>query len=320
MAVYNPILQPATLFHTRTAQMPPRARVLFVHGAWHGAWCWERWQPLFAARGFDTYAVDLYGHGSRAADGWTWRAGIDDYVRCVRRAVDEIGPCVLVGHSMGGFTVMKYLEQYGAEVPAAVLLAPVPHTGFPLGNILKIGKYQPSALIALLLSMPLQIRSEALVRDAFFSPDIDDATVKASMARLCRESARAGMHLTFKRGAPAKISTKTLVVHAETDFLIPGDGMRALAKALPNGEYLELKAAAHDMMLDTRWEANGAAICDWLDAVGAHTEKLDLSPPPNWKHASVKRLVPRPTEKREPALPPTPGVHRELIHRPGYDA
>ncbi len=30
--------------------------LLFVHGAWHGAWCWENFLPYFAQHGYQTQA------------------------------------------------------------------------------------------------------------------------------------------------------------------------------------------------------------------------------------------------------------------------
>lgn len=36
--------------------------VLFVHGAWHGGWCWDQgFLEYFAARGWDVYAMSLRG-------------------------------------------------------------------------------------------------------------------------------------------------------------------------------------------------------------------------------------------------------------------
>lgn len=39
------------------------ATVLLVHGAWHGAWCWDRVGDHLARRGVTAFAVDLSGHG-----------------------------------------------------------------------------------------------------------------------------------------------------------------------------------------------------------------------------------------------------------------
>lgn len=39
-----------------------RAPLVFVHGSYHGAWCWACfWMPYFAARGHDCYAISLLG-------------------------------------------------------------------------------------------------------------------------------------------------------------------------------------------------------------------------------------------------------------------
>lgn len=38
--------------------------LLFVHGAWHAAWCWaEYFLDYFAAHGYESSALSLRGHG-----------------------------------------------------------------------------------------------------------------------------------------------------------------------------------------------------------------------------------------------------------------
>lgn len=39
--------------------------ILFVHGAWHGAWCWENFIDYFGNNGFSCYELDLPCHGKR---------------------------------------------------------------------------------------------------------------------------------------------------------------------------------------------------------------------------------------------------------------
>ncbi len=103
--------------------------LLFVHGAYHGAWCWENFLPYFAEQGFEAHALSLRGHG--ASDG-------RERIRSIRTA-EYIGdvvnvsrrlsaPPVLIGHSLGCYIIQKYLEKHSA--PAAVLLATVPVSGF----------------------------------------------------------------------------------------------------------------------------------------------------------------------------------------------
>jgi pimeloyl-ACP methyl ester carboxylesterase len=73
--------------------------VVLVHGAWHGAWCWERVVPLLDAASVPLVVVDLpsVSHGN---------ATLHDDADYVRGAVDSVdGPVVLVGHSYGGAVI-----------------------------------------------------------------------------------------------------------------------------------------------------------------------------------------------------------------------
>ncbi len=69
-----------------------------VHGAWHGAWCWEPLVDELRRRGIAGIAVDLPTEDPAVTTA--------DYARLVDQALgasrDEV---VLVGHSMGGLTL-----------------------------------------------------------------------------------------------------------------------------------------------------------------------------------------------------------------------
>jgi pimeloyl-ACP methyl ester carboxylesterase len=80
------------------------ATVVLVHGAWHGAWCWERVVALLDEHHVPTVAVDLPGHGADRrplAD----LHGDAAHVRDVVAAIN--GPVVLVGHSYGGAVITE---------------------------------------------------------------------------------------------------------------------------------------------------------------------------------------------------------------------
>lgn len=74
--------------------MTDAATVVLVHGAWHGAWCWEKVRPRLDDFGIATVAVDL-----------PFTSQPDD-VAAVRGALDRIGGrVVLCGHSYGGSVI-----------------------------------------------------------------------------------------------------------------------------------------------------------------------------------------------------------------------
>src|SRR5215813_3937052 len=104
------------------------APLLFVHGAWHAAWCWnERFLGFFAGEGYRAVALSLRNHGNRPKKN-TLLCSLADYVNDVATVAESLPvPPVIIGHSLGGWVVQKYLEKHSA--PAGVLLASVPITG-----------------------------------------------------------------------------------------------------------------------------------------------------------------------------------------------
>ena len=106
-----------------------RPPLLFVHGVFHGAWCWdEHFLDFFADHGWDSYALTLRGH--RAGDDIRMlrTCRIRDYVEDVRSVADALPEePVLIGHSMGAYIVGKVVEHRRAR--AVVLLTPMPGMG-----------------------------------------------------------------------------------------------------------------------------------------------------------------------------------------------
>lgn len=70
-----------------------------VHGAWHGAWCWDRLTPELESKGHRVIAMDL-----PCDDG---SASFDDYADIVGAALRDCrgDDLILVGHSLAGNTI-----------------------------------------------------------------------------------------------------------------------------------------------------------------------------------------------------------------------
>ena len=78
--------------------------IVLVHGAWSGAWCWERVTPALVEQGLRATAVDLPGHGGDASA----MTDLHGDATRVTELLDELGePAVLVGHSYGGAVITE---------------------------------------------------------------------------------------------------------------------------------------------------------------------------------------------------------------------
>ena len=94
---------------------------LLVHGAWHGAWCWERVSPLLQAAGHAAHAVTLTGGGDRAhllpllGKNIGLQTHIDDVLGLI--AAQELDDFVLAVHSYGGMVGTGVADQIGSKLP-----------------------------------------------------------------------------------------------------------------------------------------------------------------------------------------------------------
>ena len=80
--------------------------VVLVHGAWHGAWCWQRVVPRLQQAGVAVHAVTLTGVADRAhlmAPGIRLSTHVQDVLGLI--TAFELERVVLVGHSYGGIVI-----------------------------------------------------------------------------------------------------------------------------------------------------------------------------------------------------------------------
>jgi pimeloyl-ACP methyl ester carboxylesterase len=240
--------------------------LLFVHGAWHGAWCWENFLPYFAEHGYEVHALSLRGHGnSEGRDGIRWHATAG-YIADVAQVANSLSTHpVLISHSMGGYVVQKYLEMHNA--PACVLLASISTVGI-IGMLLRMLRRHPvSTLKALLLLNPWYfVSTPALAKDYLFSDDFPDDKFLEYYPKIQPESFRMALEAAFlKLPRPGKIKTPLLVLGAENDRVFTISEHRKTAMAYKTQAIL-YPSMAHDMMLERGWKAVADRILSWLDS------------------------------------------------------
>ena len=249
---------------------PPRASgrppLLFVHGGYCDAWCWDPYfLPWFAACGYPAHGISLRGHGASGGRETLFVAGIDDYAIDVERVAASLdAPPVLIGHSMGA-SVVEHLLVKG-PVRAAALLAPVPPGGLgPIaGRLLAL---QPEYLVNLQRLDAPHLAGDVLaaLRPLYFSDDVAPEVLAQALFHLGPESPRAILDLTLRwHSDRSGVAVTPFVLGAEGDRIsTPGDA-RATA-ALHETEAVIVRGLAHMMMLERQWETAAEPLLDWLE-------------------------------------------------------
>lgn len=246
--------------------------LLFLHGEWHGAWCWEDYfLPYFALKGYSAHAMSLRAHGlSEGQNKLRWLT-VDDYVTDLVQVVRSLPqPPVIIAHSLGAFVLQKYLEHYAA--PAAVLVAPAPVRG-GVSLTARAFRRSPRAMLrtTVTFSPYALIRTQQLAHTAVFHTTLPHHEVEKHFKRLQGESFR--VYLDYVAFSLPDISLireqkpPMLVLAAAEDHIFPPEQQVALANAY-GAEVTILPDTAHDVMLDPNWMRAADHIIDWLQTAG----------------------------------------------------
>jgi pimeloyl-ACP methyl ester carboxylesterase len=240
--------------------------LLFIHGTLHTAACWDvHFLDYFAQHGYAAHALNLRGHGnSEGREKLRWTR-IADFVEDVENAVQQLpSPPILIGHSMGGFIIQKYLEDHNA--PAAVLLSSPSPAGL-LPTATRTARRQPWAFAKVNLTMSLKplIATPQLVGEAFFSKDLPEHLLLEYWKHTQDDSYMAFLDMVaLDLPKPERVKTPLLVLGAGRDNMIAPREIEATARAFKTKAEI-IPDVAHNSMLEQRWQSVADRILTWLN-------------------------------------------------------
>lgn len=236
-----------------------KGALLFVHGMCHGPWCWEEaFIPYFERRGYQCLAVTLEGHHEGNENSIN-RVGLSDFDRNLQEAINHFSePPVLIGHSMGGMVVQRYLKTGRCE--KAILLASVPPDGVLKASVRILTKYYGAWKYLLIGDLLGFARA---YDHLFFGRKITDHQRQAFKKMLCAESFKAFLQLIL----PLKnvnYKGQLLVLGGEEDEIFTSKEIEQTARKY--GADLDIIAgASHDLMLDHNRLEVAKSIHRWLE-------------------------------------------------------
>ncbi|HLL63901.1 MAG TPA: alpha/beta hydrolase [Propionibacteriaceae bacterium] len=260
---------PIELHYTDHGQGQP---VVLIHGWPLSGRSWESQEPALIEAGYRVINYDRRGFGqsSQPWDGYDFDTLTADLAALVDHL--DLRDAVLIGFSMGGGEVVRYLSRYGSDrVSKVVLASAVPPYLFksddnPDGGI-------DDARIVELVSGVQQDRM------AFFDEYLDSyfsagTTIKVSpqqkaytLSLLAVASPKATIDCihafsrTDFREDLTKVTVPTLVIHGDSDSIVPIEvsGQRAAA-AIRGSVLVTLEDAPHGILVSHPQEWNAAVL------------------------------------------------------------
>ncbi|MGC5009437.1 alpha/beta fold hydrolase [Streptosporangium sp. DT93] len=276
----------------------PEVAVIFTHGWVMNRHCWHFQREALAGRATLIF-YDQRGHGDSSAgalDARTVDRLGDDLAAVIEATVPEGLPVVLVGHSMGGMTIMAFAGRHpgtlAARVAGVALLSTSPGglRDSTFGLPWPIGRLAPRVtpvVFERMLSRGALIDRRPVLRSrtnlpvtryVAFGPRASREHVRFvnDMAVATPTEVMAGFFRDFlvhdKLAALTALGPlETLVMVGDRDRLIPAAHSRRIAGALPGARLLVLPGAGHMIGLERPAAVNRelAALLDRVTAGGA---------------------------------------------------
>jgi pimeloyl-ACP methyl ester carboxylesterase len=246
------------------------APLLFLHGAFAGAWMWsEILLPALARRGRACFAVSLRGHGGSEGQESLRTAGLDDYVADVRRAFAELTePPVVVAHSLGGLIAQSLIGR--EKMSGLALLASLPPEGMFFTSP-RLAMTDPvifaEAFLATLGDAKLPIVAAA--QKLLFSEGLPRERVARYASLMTPEAPRAlaAAHTPGPVLSAFLFRIPTLVLGGHLDRLVWRASTSRTA-LYHGGEHHSLDDVGHFMPLDRGVDGVARLLVDWLDRKG----------------------------------------------------
>ncbi|WP_182901472.1 alpha/beta fold hydrolase [Microbispora sp. H10830] len=269
------------LYVTVDGRADAETTMVFCHGLSSCLECWENQRTAFAGRA-RVVTYDQRGH-NRSGQGSPGSVTVAQLGRDLRRILDEVvpaGPVILVGHSMGGMTIMAlaqaHPELFGRRVAGVALLAT--SAGGLAGVTLGLPAYGARllrplvpALLRLLGDDPARHGRHAvdeivhlLVRHYSFTSQVPSSVREAAVRVICSAPAQ-----VFRDFYPALMAydgfaalaalreIPTLIMAGRDDLVTPVGHSEAIACALPSARLVVLPSG-HNLMLERPLGVNAA--------------------------------------------------------------
>jgi pimeloyl-ACP methyl ester carboxylesterase len=244
--------------------------VVLIHGYPLSSASWEKQIPVLLGAGYRVITYDRRGFGksSQPTTGYNYDTFAEDLHHVVTHL--KLRDFSLVGFSMGGGEVARYIGKYGSkDVRSAVLIGSVPPyllktADNPEGVDGSVFEGIQKAIAADRYAFFTEFFRDFYNADVYLGKRISQQAIQANWNVAAAASATASLacvptwHEDF-RSDVAKIDVPTLVIHGEADRIVPfaAAGQRT-AKLIEGAELVVIKDGPHAVGWTHADEVNSA--------------------------------------------------------------
>src|SRR5579871_5441290 len=231
------------------------APILFVHAWSMSSDFWEYQMYPLSMQGFRCIAYDRRGCGRSddSSDGYDLDSLTDDLAHVIEKL--DLRELTLVGHSLGGHEIVRYLGRHGsARVKRAVLVA---------GGTPPLAKRDDNpegvdpAYFDAMRAAYAKNRAKWLDDNSgtFFVADTPPGIIQWTRTMMMQSSARAAVESTRAtaetdlRGDLQKIDIPVMIIHGTADASIPIAFGRRTTKYLRDWRMIEYEGAPHGLLV-----------------------------------------------------------------------
>ena len=246
--------------------------VVLIHGYPLSSASWEKQVPVLLDAGFRVIAYDRRGFGksSQPTSGYNYDTFAEDLHHLITHL--KLKDFVLVGFSMGGGEVARYIGRHGSKhISKAVIMGGVPP------YLLKTADNPEGVDGAVFEGIQKAVTADRYVfftdffknfynTDVHLGKRISEQAIQASWNTAAIASAYASLacvptwHEDFRQDL-AKIDVPTLVIHGDSDRIVPfsSAGQRT-AKLVKGAELVVIKDGPHNVAWTHAEEVNAALL------------------------------------------------------------
>ena len=231
--------------------------VVLIHGYPLSGASWEKQLPVLLDAGYRVITYDRRGFGksSQPSSGYNYDTFAEDLHKLITKL--KLNDFTLVGFSMGGGEVARYLGKYGSKgVASAVIISGVPPfllktPDNPEGVDASVFEGIEKAVAADRYAFFTEFYKNFYNTDLLLGKRVSEEVVRASWNLAASASATASLacvptwHEDFRKDL-ARIDVPTLVLHGDADRILPitAAGERT-AKLIKGAEYVVIKDGPH---------------------------------------------------------------------------